>query len=65
MNCKDCHNKGKVRTYINGRVLSAYCHCSIGKKRESERDDLCISLGSSVEKDRKYRLRYAKGTPKY
>ena len=64
MPCKDCHNKGKLRTYINGRVLSAYCYCASGQKRESERDDFVRSMGNDVEKDRKYRLRYAKGEPK-
>lgn len=53
-----------MRTYINGRVVSAYCHCESGQKEESERDQLCRSMGSDVNADRKYRLRYAKGTPK-
>ncbi len=64
MICKDCGGKGKLRTYINGRVLSVYCYCESGKKRESERDEFVRSLGSDVETDRKYRLRYAKGEPK-
>ena len=63
MKCIDCNGSGRVRTYINGRVLSAYCYCPKGSAREEERDQLCLSVGS-LETDRKYRLRYAKGTPK-
>lgn len=64
MACKDCNGKGKLKIHRNGRVMTAYCHCPNGERKESERDTFVRSIGSSVESDRLHRLKYKKGENK-
>ena len=56
MKCNTCNNRGKALTYVNGRVVLGYCYCTYGDKAQEDRNRLCLSQGTDIVFDKKFRV---------